>query len=105
MTLLTIIFTIFKTNLIKLQTMFLDKTYPSISQSWGIMGVTIVSMLIFVPLQLLLNNVIGKESSLLLYYILSMGSAFAFAHYIRTKETNTSNYDISPGLIFLNIMT
>ncbi len=71
-----------------------QKTYPSIGQSWGIMGIAIVSSLIFAPLQLTLNNVIGKEPSLFLYYVLSMGSAFAFAHFMRKKEIGTSTYHI-----------
>ncbi|SMO84467.1 hypothetical protein SAMN06265379_10997 [Saccharicrinis carchari] len=76
--------------------MLAQKVYPGIGQSWGIMGVAIVSMLVFSPLQLVLQDIIGKEPALLLYYLLSMGAAFAFAHFMRKKEMGTSAYSI-PG--------
>lgn len=81
-----------------------QKNYPSIGQSWGIMGVAIISSLIFAPLQLTLNDVIGKEPSLLLYYVLSMGSAFAFAHFIRKKEIGTSTYPIHSSTLKIIIL-
>ena len=84
--------------------MFQEKTYPNIAQSWGIMGVAIVSMLVFTPLQIALINVLGKELSLLVYYLVSMGAALSFAHFIRKKETSNNQYDISfstPKIIIL----
>lgn len=84
--------------------MLTQKTYPSIGQSWGIMGIAIVSSLVFSPLQFTLNDVIGKESTLLIYYVLSMGGAFAFAHFMRKKENGISTYPIhssTPKIIIL----
>ncbi|MGQ1786435.1 MULTISPECIES: CPBP family intramembrane glutamic endopeptidase [unclassified Saccharicrinis] len=84
--------------------MIQQKTYPSIAQSWGIMGVAIVCMLIFSPLQLALNEVLGKEITFLIYYLMSMGATFAFAHFIRKKETALQRYDIrfdKPKIIIL----
>ncbi len=81
-----------------------QKAYPSIGQSWGIMGVAIVSMVVFSPLQFALNDVIGKESTLFLYYVLSMGGAFAFAHFMRKKEIGEGTYLIhssTPKIIIL----
>ncbi len=81
-----------------------QKAYPSIGQSWGIMGIAIVSMIVFSPLQFTLNDVIGKEPTLFLYYLLSMGGAFAFAHFMRKKEIGTSTYPIhssTPKIVIL----
>lgn len=81
-----------------------QKTYPSIGQSWGIMGIAILSALIFSPLQLALTHVIGVESAFFLYYVVSMGGAFAFAHFMRKKEIGVTNYHIhssTPKIIIL----
>ncbi len=61
-------------------------------------------MLVFTPLQIALINLLGKELSILIYYIISMGAAFSFAHFIRKKETSNNVYDISfstPKIIIL----
>jgi len=68
------------------------KTYPSVAQSWGITGIVIACMLLFSPLNAVLNNVVGKSYSLLIYYVLTMSVAFIMAHFIRRNEINKSTY-------------
>jgi Predicted metal-dependent membrane protease len=69
--------------------------YPSIKQSWGIVGITILSALVFSPVNLVLNKAMGKEISFLVYYLLAMGVPFGIAHFIRNKRTAVNNYNFS----------
>lgn len=71
------------------------KSYPSVAQSWGIIGVAIVAMFVFIPINLWMNDVIGKEPSFLVYYILTMGAALSFAYFIRKKETGIVGFNIA----------
>jgi len=69
--------------------------YPSSGQSWGIVGIAILSMLLFSPVNLILNKVLGKEISFLVYYLLAMGVPFGIAHLIRNKRTRINTYNFS----------
>jgi membrane protease YdiL (CAAX protease family) len=69
--------------------------YPSSGQSWGIVGIAILSMLLFSPVNLILNKVLGKEISFLVYYLLAMGVPFGIAHLIRNKRTGINTYNFS----------
>ncbi|MEC3879438.1 CPBP family intramembrane glutamic endopeptidase [Parapedobacter sp. 10938] len=69
--------------------------YPSIRQSWGIAGITILSTLVFSPVNLMLNKAVGKEITFLVYYLLAMGVPFAIVHFIRNKRTGVNNYNFS----------
>jgi hypothetical protein len=69
--------------------------YPSSGQSWGIVGIAILSMLLFSPVYLILNKVLGKEISFLVYYLLAMGVPFGIAHLIRNKRTGINTYNFS----------
>lgn len=69
--------------------------YPNVGQSWGIVGIAILSMLLFSPVNLILNNVLGKEISFLVYYLLAMGVPFGIAHLIRKKRTGINKYNFS----------
>lgn len=69
--------------------------YPSIGQSWGIVGIAILSMLLFFPVNLILDKVTGKEFSFLVYYLLAMGVPFGIAHLIRNKRTGIKTYNFS----------
>jgi membrane protease YdiL (CAAX protease family) len=71
-----------------------QRSYPNIAQSWGIVGIAIVAQIIFTPVFLALTGVLNQEVAMLVLYVLSMGAAFAFAHYIRKKETTLSHYPI-----------
>lgn len=71
-----------------------QKVYPNIAQSWGIIGIAIVAQIILSPASMALNGVVGQEVAMLILYVLSMGAAFSFAHYIRKKETSLSHYPL-----------
>jgi hypothetical protein len=70
------------------------KVYPSIAQSWGIFGIAIVSMLVFIPINGWLTENINGELGLLAYYLLSMAGPLLFAHFLRKKLTGKSIYSL-----------
>ncbi len=71
------------------------RSYPSIAQSWGIVGIAIVAQLVLAPVYVGTISSLGKDLAMLFYYVLTIGGAFAFAHYIRKKETGIANYPIA----------
>jgi uncharacterized protein len=73
--------------------------YPGMAQSWGIFGIAVLSMLLFSPVLIVLQNVLGKELSFLLYYLCSMGLPLVFAHLARKKNTGNYKYNFSLGSI------
>jgi len=75
--------------------------YPSIGQSLGIVGIAILLMLLFSPVNLLLNNVLGNEVSFLIYYLLTFGGTFGIVHWIRRKKTGNTTYDLRLGSLAL----
>ncbi len=82
--------------------------YPNVGQSWGIVGIAILTMLLFSPLNIILQNVLGEELSFLIYYLLAMGVPFAIAHSIRDKRTGINKYDFnlsSPIIMLLVSLT
>jgi len=68
-------------------------SYPSIGQSWGIVGITILMMLLFSPLNLLLKQYTGKEAAFLIYYLVAMGATFWLAHRKRKRWTSLTSYN------------
>lgn len=66
-------------------------TYPSISQSFGIAGIIILSMLIFSPVFVLTGKYFGKEFAFLSYYILTMGVPFLIVNGLRKKKNKIDN--------------
>jgi membrane protease YdiL (CAAX protease family) len=70
-------------------------SYPNIKQSWGIVGICILSMILFSPVSILLNIFTGKEISFLIYYLLSMGATFWIAHLKRRKWTDVDEYNFA----------
>lgn len=85
-------------------------SYPSIKQSWGIVGICIAAMILFSPVNILLNNFAGKEISFLISYLLAMGVTFWIAHLKRKKWTGVDEYDLRlssakiAALIFLSVI-
>ncbi|MBE9468875.1 MAG: CPBP family intramembrane metalloprotease [Bacteroidetes bacterium] len=79
-------------------------SYPNVGQSWGIVGIAILSMLLFIPVLIILNNVIGREISFLVYYLLAMGVTFGIAHLIRNKRTGINQYNFSLSSIKIMIL-
>ena len=78
--------------------------YPSSGQSWGIVGIAILSMLLFSPVNLILNKVLGKDISFLVYYLLAMGVPFGIAHLIRNKRTGINKYNFSLSSIKIMVL-
>ena len=70
--------------------------YPTISQSFGITGIVILGMIVFSPL-MLLQNVIGKEATLLVYDLLSVGMPAWFIYTNRKRKENNSAIKWSIG--------
>ncbi|MDD4673021.1 MAG: type II CAAX endopeptidase family protein [Bacteroidales bacterium] len=71
-----------------------ELNFPSVGQGWGIVGLALVSILVFSPV-MLLDDVLGKGISLFLYYALSMGGVFFVAHFMRKSRTGIRRYDFS----------
>lgn len=66
--------------------------YPSIKQSWGILGILIFSTFFFIPILFLPEKIIGEEFSFLAYYILALGVPLLIIHLIRKRKTGISGY-------------
>lgn len=54
--------------------------YPNLRQSWGIVGMGLLFVLLFIPLQILLDNLAGQDMSFFVSYVCPMGAAFWYAH-------------------------
>lgn len=66
--------------------------YPDTGQSWGIVGMIILSMLLFSPVYLLLDKYASKDLAFLVYYVVATGGAFWIAHRKRKKRTSIGAY-------------
>lgn len=69
--------------------------YPTMVQSWGIFGMIILFMVLFIPV-FIIHNDAGKEQMFLVYQLLVWGCTFAYAHRNRKKITGASTYDFNP---------
>lgn len=81
-----------------------ENHYPNVKQSWGIVGIAILSMLLFSPINIILSKIFGKEISFLVYYLLAMGVPFGIAHLIRNKRTGISKYNFSFSSIKIMVL-
>ncbi|MEQ8909060.1 MAG: type II CAAX endopeptidase family protein [Vicingaceae bacterium] len=68
------------------------KSYPSLAQSWGIVGIAILANIVFIPLNSWLTEVSNKEVAMLIYYLFGMGTPLLFAHFLRKKESGRSSF-------------
>lgn len=77
------------------------KNYPNVGQSFGIVGIMILGIIILSPVNLILNKFIDKEASMLIYYLLAVGIPFWIVNTIRKRNTDskTFNLDIENKLI------
>lgn len=71
------------------------KNYPNVSQSFGITGIVILGMLFLSPVYLVLNQFIGKEASMLVYYLLSIGIPFWIVYSIKKKKTGDGSFNLA----------
>jgi len=68
------------------------QNYPTIKQSWGILGILIISTFLFIPILFLLEGILGEELSFLVYYILAFGAPLLIIHLIRKRKTGIAGY-------------
>ncbi len=73
------------------------KPYLSIAQSWGIFGIAIFSMLIFIPVNMEITKLLGAEIGMFVYYGLSMSTTAILAHLLRKKKTGEVSYPLKGG--------
>lgn len=73
----------------------LTKTYPNIAQSFGITGIVILGILSLSPLVLVLNKLIGRDASMLVYYLLAIGIPFCIVYLIRKKKTYANSFNLT----------
>lgn len=84
------------------------KPYPNQVQSFGIAGLTILFMLVFTPINILLNSTLGKGPSLLIYYCLSIATPILIFHFLKKKKEGHIKYNILPkelGMVIVLILT
>ena len=84
------------------------KAYPkSTLQSFGIVGLVFVAMILFYPVQTALNDSIGLSPSFLIYYTLAMGAPLLLLHFLKKKEEGSVKYLLKPndiGVVLLLIV-
>jgi len=71
--------------------------YPNIAQSFGITGIVVLGTLLLSPVVLVLNNLIGQEASMLIYYLLAIGISFGIVYSIRKSKTKRSSFNLDIG--------
>jgi membrane protease YdiL (CAAX protease family) len=72
------------------------RIYPSIRQSWGIVGIVILMSIAWAPLMMLRRR-IGDEAATLIYYVSAFGVSFYIVHSMRKRRLGSSRYDFSIG--------
>jgi len=70
------------------------KIYPNVAQSFGITGIVILGMLFLSPF-LILEKLIGKEASMLVYYLFAIGVPFWIVFSIRKTKTNHRSFNLT----------
>lgn len=71
------------------------KYYPNVSQSFGITGIVILGMLFLSPVYIVLNQFIGKEASMLVYYLFAIGIPFWIVYSIKKKKTGDGSFNMT----------
>jgi Predicted metal-dependent membrane protease len=71
------------------------RNYPNVAQSFGITGIVILGMILLSPVLFVLNKLIGKEASSLIYYLLSTGIPFLIVNSIRKNKTDSNSFNLS----------
>ena len=70
------------------------KNYPNIAQSFGILGILILSSLLLSPVTFL-KAMIGDEAALLLYYLMAIGIPFWIIYSIRKRRSGIHSFNFS----------
>ncbi|MCK3682853.1 type II CAAX endopeptidase family protein [Maribellus sp. YY47] len=71
-----------------------SKNYPNIAQSFGITGIVVLGTLLLSPVNMVLNKLIGKEASMLVYYLLAVGLPLAIVYSIRKSKTQRCSFNL-----------
>jgi membrane protease YdiL (CAAX protease family) len=71
------------------------KYYPNITQSFVICGMLLLSLILFGPVAIILNKLIGKEAAFLIYYLLAVGTTFWIVCLIKKKKTGNISFNFS----------
>jgi len=73
-----------------------NNAYPSAKQSFGVVGIALLAMLVFAPFNYYLNDFIKESASFLVYYILAMGTTFLLVHFLKKKSEGSVSYQFIP---------
>lgn len=74
----------------------MQKHYPNQTQSWGVLGIAILSAIVFSFVMLSLQESAGQEVAFFVYYVLSMGGTFVLVHFLRKKLSGVDKYPLKP---------
>ena len=80
------------------------KPYPSVAQSWGIFGIAVLSMFVFIPVNQVVADAFGQGVGLLVYYVLTTSTPFIIAHFLRKKISGITSYSIAQGLPLIYLL-
>lgn len=69
--------------------------YPNINQSFAIVGILILGMIVFMPVYFLLNKIMENGVSFLVYYLLAVGISFYIIGIIKKKKTGNNSYNFT----------
>ena len=71
-----------------------NKSYPSVLQSFGIVGIMILCSILFAPL-MFLAGLVSKEFLFFLYYIVTFGLSFGLIYLMMKKVTGRKTFNMS----------
>jgi membrane protease YdiL (CAAX protease family) len=74
-----------------------NSIYPSIGQSFGIMGIAFLMMLAFSPILYYAKFFMDEELSFLFYYVASMGTTFLIVNSMKKNNPDNQPFDFKPG--------
>jgi len=72
------------------------RIYPSIRQSWAIVGIVILMAMAWAPI-MKLSIWIGGEAATMIYYVSGFGLSFYIVHSMRKRRQGSSSYDFKIG--------
>ncbi len=74
-----------------------QKNYPSIAQSFGIAGIVVLSMIVFLPVKMLSQKIFPDGAALLFNYLLTMGVPLGVAYLFRKKISGETSFSLGIG--------
>lgn len=70
-----------------------NKSYPNVGQSFGIVGMMILGMIVMSPILIIARRIIGNEAALFIYYLLAVGVPFGVVYLIRQQKTGNTTFN------------